>query len=201
MSYDVQGRLLEVCNCNVLCPCWIGEDPDNGTCDSIIAYHIDRGMVEGVDVSGHTFGLLVFIPGNVLEGKWKALAVIDDQTTEEQQQAILKVWTGQLGGPIADFAGLISDVVGVERVPISFEVAGGQGHIKVGSLAEAELDPYVGTTGAATTLRDSVFSTIPGSAAYVSKARSFKRVTEQYGLRNVDISGYNAVQGDFHFQN
>ena len=33
MAYTLEGRILEVCDCNVLCPCWIGEDPDNGTCD------------------------------------------------------------------------------------------------------------------------------------------------------------------------
>ncbi|MDA2919639.1 DUF1326 domain-containing protein [Desulfobacterota bacterium AH_259_B03_O07] len=30
MGYKLEGRLLEVCNCKVLCPCWIGEDQDNG---------------------------------------------------------------------------------------------------------------------------------------------------------------------------
>ena len=28
MGYQLEGRLLEVCDCRVLCPCWIGEDPD-----------------------------------------------------------------------------------------------------------------------------------------------------------------------------
>ena len=28
MGYHLEGRLLEVCDCRVLCPCWIGEDPD-----------------------------------------------------------------------------------------------------------------------------------------------------------------------------
>jgi hypothetical protein len=37
MAYQLEGQLLEVCNCNVLCPCWIGEDPDNGTCLSMQA--------------------------------------------------------------------------------------------------------------------------------------------------------------------
>jgi hypothetical protein len=27
MPYHLEGRLLEVCDCRVLCPCWIGEDP------------------------------------------------------------------------------------------------------------------------------------------------------------------------------
>src|SRR5689334_13529607 len=41
--YRLEGRLLEVCDCGVLCPCWIGEDPDNGSCDSALAYHFDSG--------------------------------------------------------------------------------------------------------------------------------------------------------------
>jgi hypothetical protein len=27
MAYHLEGKLLEVCDCRVLCPCWIGEDP------------------------------------------------------------------------------------------------------------------------------------------------------------------------------
>ena len=45
MAYQLEGRILEVCDCNVLCPCWIGEDPDNGTCDAVVAYHVDKGTV------------------------------------------------------------------------------------------------------------------------------------------------------------
>ena len=36
MAYQLEGALLEVCTCNILCPCWVEEDPDNdGTCQSI----------------------------------------------------------------------------------------------------------------------------------------------------------------------
>ena len=37
MGYRLEGDLLEVCDCNILCPCWVGEDPDNGTCRSAMA--------------------------------------------------------------------------------------------------------------------------------------------------------------------
>src|SRR6516162_8345059 len=130
MGYQVEGRLLEVCDCNVLCPCWIGEDADNGTCDAIAAWHIDRGEINGIDVSGRTIAALPHIPGNILAGNWKALVVIDDGASQEQQDAILKVWTGALGGPIADLAKLVGEVVGVERAPVTFLVEGGKGTIK-----------------------------------------------------------------------
>ena len=73
MGYHLKGELLEVCDCNTLCPCWIGEDPDNGTCRSSLAYHIDKGEIDGVEVSGLNFGVSVFIPGNVLAGNWRVV--------------------------------------------------------------------------------------------------------------------------------
>ena len=200
MGYQLEGRLLEVCNCNVLCPCWIGEDPDNGTCDAIAAWRIDKGTIDGVDVSGRTIAGLVHIPGNIFQGNWRAVMVIDDACTPEQQEAILNVWTGKRGGPIADLAQLIGEVVAVERVPITFTVEEGKGTLKIGELGEAVMAPYVGATGQTTTLNESVFSTIPGSPAFVSKASMYKRTTKQYGLDNMNLEGHNAIQGYFKFE-
>lgn len=200
MGYQVDGRLLEVCTCNVLCPCWVGSDPDGGTCDSVIAWHVDSGSVNGVDVSNHTVAAIVHIPGNVLQGNWKALLVLDDRVSDAQLDALVGVFSGKLGGPIADLAALIGEVVGVEKMPISFEVVNGEGHVKIGSTLEAELEPLRGADGSATSLHDSVFSTIPGSPAYVGRSLSFRRETEQYGLKNLNIQGRNAIQGSFHFE-
>lgn len=203
MGYQLEGRLLEVCDCKVLCPCWIGEDADNGTCDALVAWHIDRGTIEGVDVSGHTLALLPHIPGNILQGNWRVAVYVDDGATPEQQEAMLKVWTGKLGGPVADLVQLVGEVVAVERAPITFTVEEGKGRVTIGDgpapVVDAEMGSYIGATGKPTTLVDSVFSTIPGAPAYVSKAEYFRRNTSRHGLRDVDLTGHNAVQGYFAF--
>jgi hypothetical protein len=198
--YTIEGSLLEVCSCNILCPCWVGEDPDGGTCDSVLGWRVDRGTIEGVDVSGLSLALSVFIPGNVLAGNWKAVVYVDDNATEEQQEALLKVFTGQLGGAIADLAALIGEVVAVERVPIGFDVEEGSGTLRIGDIAQAELVPFQGATGVATALHDTIFTTIPGSPAYVGKAKHFRRSAKAYGMRDVAIEGRNAIQGAFHFE-
>lgn len=199
MAYQLQGRLLEVCTCNILCPCWAGGDPDNdGTCQAIVAWHIDQGVIDGVDVSGRTLALIANIPGNVLKGNWRVLAVVDDQATNPQRDAILKVWTGQLGGPVADLAKLVGEVVGVESLPITFTVEGGQGRVRLGALAEAELAPLRGADNRPTTLNDSVFSTIPGSPAYVGRASRYRSQVPALAI-DLELSGHNAVQGDFRF--
>jgi len=204
MAYQLEGRLLEVCDCNVLCPCWIGEDPDNGTCDAILSWHMDNGTIDGVDVSGLSLALLPHIPGNILQGNWKVAVFVDDAATDEQQEALLNVFTGKLGGPVADFAALVGEVVSVERAPITFTVEGGQGSVRIGSgptpVAEADMASYMGATNKPTTLQETVFSTIPGAPAYVSKATKYRRNTSDYGLPNVDLENHNAVQGHFRFE-
>ena len=87
MAYHLEGRLLEVCDCRVLCPCWIGEDPDNGTCDTIVAYHFDKGTIEGVDVTGTTIAIVAHLPGNILLGNWRVAVYIDDKASAAQEAA------------------------------------------------------------------------------------------------------------------
>ncbi len=203
MAYQLEGRILEVCDCNVLCPCWIGEDPDNGTCDAVVAYRIDKGTIEGVDVSGLTVANIALVPGNIFEGNHKVALFIDENASEAQEKVLLKAWRGELGGPLADLAGLVGEVVAVERAPITFTVKEGQGTLQIGSgitpVVEAVMEAYVGATGEPTTLVDSVFSTIPGSPAFVSKAATYRRNSSQYGLRDMNLENHNAVQGKFSF--
>lgn len=199
MAYQMEGSLLEVCTCNILCPCWVGEDPDGGICNAAQAWHIDHGTINGVDVSGLTLGLVNHIPGNVLKGNWRVMLYIDDKATDQQQEAMLDVFTGKLGGPVADLAQLIGEVVGVERAPILFEVEGVKGTLKIGQVAEAQLEPFLGAGGQPTALHDTVFTTIPGSAAYVGKASSFRSNNPALG-HNVNLQGHNAIQGSFRFE-
>lgn len=198
MAYQLEGKLLEVCDCKVLCPCWIGEAPDNGTCKGMVAWHFEKGQVNGVDVAGRTIVCLAAIPGPVLEGGWKAAMYVDDKATDRQQQALLDVYTGKLGGPVADLVKLVGEVVSVERVPISFEVHQGHGTMKIGDVAFAELEPYKGPDGSTTTLTNSIFSTVPGSPAYVGKALSYKARNPKLGI-DVNLTGHNAIQSTFRF--
>jgi hypothetical protein len=199
MGYQLEGSILEVCNCNVLCPCWIGEDPDNGTCDSVLAYHFDQGTIEGMDVSGLTLGIVAHIPGNVLKGNFRAVLIVDEKATPQQEEAILSVYTGELGGPLEDLSRLIGEIVAVERAPITFQVEQGKGTLKIGRSVEAEMEPYRGPSGQVTTLNESIFSTIPGSPAYVARASHWRARQPALGF-DIDLKDRNAIQGSFRFE-
>src|SRR5207244_3871572 len=131
--YDLQGTLLEACSCGVLCPCWVGEDPDGGACDAFVAYHFDAGTVKGVDIGGLSLVNVVRIPGNVLTpASWKVAIFVDERATDEQMQALIDAYSGKLGGPLADLAGLVGEVLDVRRAPIAHEISEGGGTLRVG---------------------------------------------------------------------
>jgi hypothetical protein len=197
-KYRVQGSLLEACSCSAPCPCWIGDDPHGGVCDAFLAYRIDKGTISGVDVSGIAFALVAQIPGNVLKGNWRVVVYMSNKAKPAQKQAILAAWTGKLGGPLADIAKLVGEVKGVYDVPIQFKLNKGKGTIKIGDKVEAAMAPYVDAKGKPTTLSNTIFTTIPGSPAYVSKATYHKVHIPEHGMEWSFVNR-NAVEGSFRF--
>jgi hypothetical protein len=195
--YDLKGTLLEACSCGILCPCWVGEDPDQGTCDAFMAYQFDEGTIRGIDVSGLSFVSVVQIPGNVLTpGSWRIAIFVDDRASDEQLDALVAAFSGKLGGPLADLAGLVGEIVDVKRAPIVHEIRDGQGSLRIGDSVVAEMAPYAGPDGSTTTLRDSLFSTVPGSPAYVAKASRHEVNLPEYGMA-WSFEGRNAIQADY----
>ncbi len=199
MGYAVEGRLLEACSCGGPCPCWVGDDPDGGTCDAFLGYHYDRGHFNDIDVSGLTMAIIGRIPGNVLAGNWKIAVFVDSKATPKQKEAILAGHTGKLGGPLADLAKLIGEVVGVYDTPIHFNFTEGKGTIRVGDVMSAEMQPYADSQGRPTKLVDSIFSTIPGSPAYLGKAPKHKVNLPQHNM-TWEFTNRNAVLGQFKLE-
>ena len=199
MAYSVEGQLLEACSCGGPCPCWVGDDPDGGTCDTVIAYHYDKGHINDVDVAGLTLALVAHVPGNILKGNWKVAVHVDKKATPQQKEAILAAHTGKLGGPLADLAPLIGEVLGVYDVPIQFDIKEGKGNIRVGDAVSAEMQPYTDAQGRPTKLVDSIFSTIPGSPAYVGKAMDYRVNLPEHKMK-WEFNGRNAVLGTFRFE-
>jgi hypothetical protein len=198
MTYQLQGRMLEICSCESICPCFVNRMPDGGTCDVTVAWRIDKGEIEGIDVSGRTFAAMAHIPGKPWDGGWRAAVYLDDGTSDAQQEAILNVFTGKLGGAIADVAKLIGEVVGVERAPIEFNSDNGNGSLKIGDVAEATMDPLVTDDGKVATLTNPLFTGSPGSPVMLGTAPSYRAIHPGVGL-DVTLSDHSAAACSFNF--
>ncbi len=192
-TYTLEGSLLEVCSCGVLCPCFVGEDPDGGECFGLIVNHIDTGRIGSTDVSHLNMAMVAHIPGNPMEGSWKVALFVDDSADDEQQDALVRAFSGELGGPLADLAGLVGEVVSVRRAPMRYEAADGSGRFTIEGIAEAEFEPISPLEGQPANLRNSAFSSVPDAPAYLAKASNYT-----VSLPELDMEwsyrGHNATQ-------
>lgn len=193
MPYHLEGRLLELCTCGAYCPCRADGQPDGGDCDAVNTWHIDHGTIDGTDVSGLTLVALSRIHGHVLNGR-PVVFYVDDKATALQEEALLNVWTGKLGGPVADLAQLMGEVVGIERAAIAFKLREGKGSLKVGQVIDARLAaPSHGGIP-----HDDICTTLPGSEAHLAEAATYRVNSPTYGFA-LDLQDYQVMQGRFHF--
>jgi len=155
------------------------------------------GRFRGVDVSGLSLVHVTQIPGNISEGNWRLVIYIDDQATAQQQQAILDAFGGRLGGPLAELAGLISEVVTAQAVPIEYHFEEGKGTLHVGEAIDAEMTPYAGANGRPAALHDSTFST--SSPTYIGKASRHRVNIPEHGM-TWEFSRRNAISSSFHYE-
>ena len=124
MGFEISGRYYENCSCDAVCPCtWsnLSRPATRDDCRASLAFRVERGTIDDVDVSGRTLVLAIRRRSMMVDGNWQAGLLFDADTTDEQMDVLTKVFTGQLGGPMAGLAPLISEVLGAERAPIDLE--------------------------------------------------------------------------------
>lgn len=199
-GYSLEGTLLEICSCGVPCPCFIGEDPDGGKCYGVIAFNLERGVIDGVEVSGLTVVNVAVIPGNALAGQWRVVQLVDARASVAQHEALLRAFSGDLGGPLADLASLVGELVAVERAPVSHGASSASGHLSVDGMVEATLEPITSSPdGSQATLYDSAFTTVKGAPAYVGKSRTYRVNLPQYDM-TWSFDGRNTIQTAWHME-
>jgi hypothetical protein len=99
--------------------------------------------VDGVDVSGLTVAVLADTPQVMADGNWRVGMFMDEAANEEQADRLGGVFSGQLGGPMEAFSGLIGENLGVEVAPIEYEDDGRRHRVRIGEFAEIEIEDFV----------------------------------------------------------
>jgi hypothetical protein len=109
----------------------------------LLAFHIERGTIDGVDVSDLSFGMILDAPPMMAEGNWRVGVLLDDRASEEQAGKLGQVLSGDLGGPPAMLAPVIGEMLGVQSVPITYEDDGRQHRARFGDMIDVEVTDMV----------------------------------------------------------
>ena len=145
MTWNLRGSFAETCSCELMCPCNL--TLDHGAtydyCRATLAFDIRDGEIDGTDVRGRTVVAVIDTPKVMTEGNWRLGMFVDDQATDDQFDKLVKVFGGQLGGPMAMLAPLVGEVVGIERAAIDFRDDGLLHSVRVGDVIEFEVQDIV----------------------------------------------------------
>jgi hypothetical protein len=99
-KWSIKGQWFDVCRCAIPCPCSWAQPPDDGFCEGILAWHIQKGLYGNVKLDGLNVAMLGSFRGNVWEkaSDFKQAIFMDERADEAQRAALQTVFTGQAGG-------------------------------------------------------------------------------------------------------
>jgi hypothetical protein len=157
------GSYLANCDCLGVCPCPVAQKPssESGQCTGVAVFHIDRGDCDGVDLSGLNVALYNLFPDVLTAGNWTIGVAVSESASDEQVDAIDRIFRGKEGGPFANLAALYGTYVGTQRAAVSYE-DGDQPHASVQGSSELSFEPLLGADGKTpTTVKNAAFGFAP----------------------------------------
>jgi hypothetical protein len=145
MSWTIRGNYVETCSCELMCPCNLSLDhgATYDFCRVTLVFDITEGQVDGTDIGGLRVGAIADTPKVMTDGNWRLGMFIDERASDEQADKLGKVFSGQLGGPMAALAPLVGEVLGVERARIDVDHDGLRHRVRVGDGIEFEIEDIV----------------------------------------------------------
>ncbi len=190
-EWRIQGDFLLNCNCDIWCPCVLSmgkADPTYGRCLSWWCIHCKQGHYGDVTLDGLTTALLLETPGPLAEGGWTFAIYLDERGSPEADAALVDIFRGRAGGPIGWFSIMISEYLGVKKVPISYEEQETGWRVNVPKLIDGTVEPILGADGKTPVMAKNTHYWV-GPDVIVSKGT--KSRYRDWG-RNWDLSGQSA---------
>lgn len=172
-TWELTLDYLGTCTCDVVCPCLIGQlKPTHDYCFDLFTFHVRDGRYGEVDLSGRRIVNAYQMDGSPFNGNWKVVLYLDEQTSQEQQDALTEIFTGKAGGPWGVLASFVGSLMAVKRVPISFDGLDGRSPtLRVGDLGLLSSDAIVGGDGENTVrLHNGLFP--PGASLHMARTTS-----------------------------
>src|SRR5712692_9870529 len=77
------------------------------------------------------------------DGNWRDGWIIDDQASKEQFDKLSALFTGKLGGPMADLVPAFGAILGIEQQPIEYGDDGLRHHANIGEGIAVEIQDFV----------------------------------------------------------
>lgn len=125
-------------------PCQFEGDPTHGYCRVVASLQITEGHFGDVELGGVNLGALFSFPGPLYEGNGTFQLFLDEKTSEEQRDALEKLWSGKYGGAFFEIFSAIApnrqDTV-VTSVEVDSDRERRVATIRIGDFGTASIEP------------------------------------------------------------
>jgi hypothetical protein len=145
MSWNLRGSYVETCSCELMCPCNLSFDhgATYDFCRASLVFDIREGVVEETDIAGCRVAVIIDTPKVMTDGNWRVGMFVGDEATDSQFEQLVRVFGGQLGGPMAGLAPLIGEMLGAERATIEIDHDGLHHSVRISGGIEFEIEDIV----------------------------------------------------------
>ena len=199
MAYRMSGTYMESCSCEVACPCGASNLALPATydrCEVLLAFHVEDGEVDGVDVGDVTVAMLADTPAQMTDGGWRVGLIIDERADEEQRGKLTSVFAGEQGGPAGMFAPLVGEILGVETAPIAFADDGLNHTLRIGDDIELDIQDFESIEEGRPMALEAVGHP---AGPRLNLAQGRRAVIKAFGME-IDNTGRNAHSAPFAWQ-
>jgi hypothetical protein len=134
VGWDLSGQFMAICSCEIMCPCviWSGtKDPTGGQCEAFLAFRVEHGNFEGVELAGLTAVIAFHEEGPMVTQHGRRCVLVDAKGDEQQRAAMERFFTGQAGGPPAVFAWAMPELIGTAATNIEYALDGDTHSVKI----------------------------------------------------------------------
>lgn len=103
MSWELDGRYFESCNCDAICPCrMVGGVPGgrstHGICFGVLGWLVDDGHADEVDLSGLAAAFTIHYDDDEPGSPWTVVVHVDERGEPAQREALAAILLGERGG-------------------------------------------------------------------------------------------------------
>jgi hypothetical protein len=95
IDWEIEGVSFGNCNCDWTCPCQFELLPTHGNCQGFEVIRVDKGRFGDVTLDGVMGAMVYSWPGPIFEGKGTMQAVVDEQASDVQREALLAIMYGE----------------------------------------------------------------------------------------------------------
>ena len=199
MSYRMNGRFFEACDCFVPCPCWFDQDPDEDECTGVVAWQIENGEIDDVGVTGLSVVSVSQHGGHRGRArKVRVVLLVDDGASDDQSDLLGRAFSGELGGPLGELARMTGDVAGVEAAKIAFVEDNGAARLDVPKRLAVRSKIVRGSTNRPITIGDGVLATLLGTPGVVGRSSRY-RLTVEAAKIDIDVAERSTTSGRFSY--